>query len=220
MKQLLIIIFEITFLFSCKKEEVIYDSDVSSAYELPLILSLDGKRCMYDVSSNTLKYTINEERLIDYSPYVVFQEYSEVKINNPKLINNSKNNLGNLELNTSYAIEIITKGEAKVFNLLFTSLPTVNIIVTDEILNEPHILGKMVINYPEIDKSSNTSFIGVEIRGKYSSGLRKKSYGIKPLGSKNIKDIVSKSFFEDMNPNVKWSLDGMYADASKLRNHI
>lgn len=210
----------VIFLLSCKKEKVVFNSDVTTNYEIPLILNFDGKNCLYDESIKVFKYAIDENSLSKFSPFTIFQNYSEIKLNNQSLLNNSVNHFNNLKLNTLYDLEISTAGKVKYFQIIFKSLPLVQIIVVDEIQNNAKILGKMVINYADPSLASLTSYIGIEIRGKYTAGLKKKSYGIKPLGSMNIKDNVVKTFFDDMEANNKWSLDGMYADKSKLRNHI
>ena len=87
MKHLFIILIAILTLTSCTKREVLFEREVTADYDLPLILNLNGKDCLYDLPTNTLKYTLDEHSLIDFAPLTVFKDYSEVKFNG-QLLNN------------------------------------------------------------------------------------------------------------------------------------
>lgn len=218
MRNIIFIITLFCFL-SCKKEEVIFNNDVDSNYELPLILNFNGKDCLYDEPTKVFKYPIDANSLTNFSPFTLFQDYSEIKLNHVNLVNHSKNTLTNLMLNTPYDLEIKTLGEVFKFKIIFTSLPLVQIISVDDIKNNAKNLAKIIVNYTNPSKASVNSYIGIEIRGKTSINLAKKSYGIKPLVGKNMQDVTALTFFDNMEKNTKWSLDGMFSDQSKQRNH-
>lgn len=194
-----------------------FEVEVTEEYEIVSALNLNGKDCYYDTPSNTLKYSLSKDNLLNFSPKTVFQDYSEVKLNGKLLHNNTINDFGNIVLNTPYDLEIKTLGETRTINLVFTDIPLVQIIAFDEITNEPKVLAKIIVNYPNISTSSVESHMGIEIRGKSTAGLDKKSYNFKPLDSENMEDQISISFF-DMTKNYKWSLDAMFVDKSKTRN--
>lgn len=217
MKNALFILFTFGLVFSCTKREVIFEREVTEDFELALILNLNGKDCVYDAPTNTLKYSLAEDELTDFSPLTVFQDYSEIKFDGQLLSNNSINNFGTLSLNTPYNIEVKTLDEIEHLNLVFTKIPLVQIIAIDAIKNEPKILAKLFIHHPKISTPSDETYIGIELRGKSSIKFDKKSYGFKPLGSKDILNQTTMSFF-NMSANSKWSLDALFVDKSKVRN--
>ena len=213
----IILIITISLLYqSCNKEIVIYDSEISADFELGLILRLDGKDCLFDSKTNTLKYSLSKSNLANFSPNVVFQDFSEITFNGNQLSNNSKNNFGNIELHKNYSLAITSRKEIKKFNLIFTDVPLVQIITRDKIENEPKILGKLILNYPEIN-NSDESWIKIEIRGASSASNDKSSFGFSTVQSKKKLNENPKQFF-NMAVNNKWILDALYIDRSKVRN--
>lgn len=216
MKNIIISSLLIVAAFSCTKREVIWDETATENYELSTIIKLEGQDCFLDINTSTLKYSIVESKLQNFSPTVIFQDYSEVWFRGNSLINNSQNDFGSLQLNTPYDIEIKTLNNTKKFKLVFVNTPLARVVTIDEIPNEPKIIGKLRVMYPHTYNPVN-SFIGIEIRGKSTAGMEKKSYGFKPLNSQDLKDQASIGFF-DMAPNTKWSLDAMQVDVSKVRN--
>ncbi len=215
--RLFILLFVSLLVNSCTKREVLFEREVTEEYELALILKLNGKHCFYDAATNTLKYSLDADELSDFSPFTVFQDYSEVQFNGEPLKNNSINSFGDVLLNTPYDIEFKTIGKNRHVNLVFTKIPLVQLISSDEIKNEPKNLARIIVNYPATAEQSAESYIGIEIRGRSSARYDKKSYGFKPLNSRDMDDETMMSFF-DMAPNSKWSMDAMFADLSKVRN--
>lgn len=137
MKNKFIILVIITLLTSCTKREVIFDSEISENFELALILKLNGKDCLFDSKTNTLKYSLSESDLTNFTPLTVFNNYSEIEFNGQLLENNSINNLGSITLNTVYPLKITTLDDTRIINLVFTKMPLIQIISFDEIKNEP-----------------------------------------------------------------------------------
>lgn len=216
MKKIIFIL--LVLIIGCKKDIVVFDSEINESFELPLILSFNGKNCFFDEPSKTFKYSISENELNSFKPFTEFQEYSNIKLNSISLKNNAKNNLTDLDLNTAYSLEIETNNEIYSFSLIFTSLPLVRVVVADNIKNNYKSLAKMVVNKP--DQQTFNSFIGIEIRGKSSTILPKKSYGLKLLEGSNMDKEKISTIFSNLKPNHKWSLDAMYSDESKIRNQV
>ncbi len=210
------------FLFSfivmgCTKQVVIYNAEVNDNFELPLILNFNGRSCAYDHKTKTLKYAIHPDSLNQYSPFVEFQDYAAIKLDQETLSNYTVNSLGDIELYKPYAVEITVKGDRESFNLIFTDMPIVQVITKGAIVNTPKISGRMLVNAPIEKVSLTESWIGVETRGSSSLNKEKKSYGVALYQDKNLKNAISKPFF-GMKSNHKWILDAMYIDLSRVRN--
>ena len=202
---------------ACTKEVIIYDAEVNDNFELPLILSFNGKNCAYDHNTKTLKYTVHPDSLDNYAPFVEFQDYSAVKFDQKTLSNYTVNSLGNIQLYKAYPVEITVKGHQEFFSLIFTDIPIVQIITKGKIVNTPKISGRMLMSAPTENVGLTESWVGVETRGSSSLNKDKKSYGVALYQSKALKHIVSKAFF-GMKNNHKWILDAMYIDVSRVRN--
>ena len=202
---------------SCYKEEVIYNSEVNRELELPTILRINEKECCYDYIDNSLRFPIDNDIINDFSPLIEFQEYSNIYFEGKLLLNNSINNLGDIEINKKYEIVILSNGKSKKLLLIFTNLPIVQIITPNRIFDEPKTIAKMFINYPEANKRTDKHFIGIEYRGGTSQSYQKKSYGFSLKGSINLDDDISNSLF-NMKNNHHWILDAMWIDKARLRN--
>jgi len=202
---------------SCKKTTVVFNGDANDNYELPLLIELDGKRCVFDAETGILKYSITESRLQGFSPYIEFQRYSDITFNSVELFNGSVNQLGDLELNTFYPITFKTDGEIVEFTMVFTSIPIVQLVTLSHIGNGQKTLARMILNYPEIERVSDNNWIGIEFRGRSSLGYQKKSFGLEIFTDKSTNSTLSQAYF-GMESNEKWILDAMFVDRSKLRN--
>lgn len=202
---------------SCYKEDVVYNSKANNKFELPRILRINSKECCYDYTENSLRFSIENSIISDFSPLIEFQEYSEIYFEGRKLINKAINSLGDIEINKEYAVIIKTNQEYKRLLLTFTNLPTVQIISPLRITNDPKTLAKIIVNYTETNRYADEYFIGVEYRGGTSQSFSKKSFGFSLKGSLNIANNISGSFFE-MNQNNDWILDAMWIDKARMRN--
>lgn len=212
----LIILF---FTSSCYKEEAIFDIFPNEQLELPIILAFNHNHCFFDVNSNSLCFAIPKDSVVDFSPFVQFQEHSSILINNIALTNNSINNLGTIGINNTYSVSIITQGKTKYFTLRFTTLPILRIVTRSKIMNEPKSLAKLTVNAPNGNTATTTSFIGIELRGASSQFNPKKSYGFSFLQDKNLDHRISKSLL-GCKKNESWILDATYNDQAKFRNKL
>lgn len=204
-------------LVSCTKYDVVFDAEANREFELTLILNLNDKDCAFDAENGTLKFSLDESSLNGFNPFVKFQEYSRIWLEGRELNNNAYNSFGDLDYNLPLDLRIETEGEVSNFQLLFTSIPIVQIVTLDEIRNEPKILGKLTLNYPDPLTPKNKSFVGIEIRGRTTASFAKKSYGFTPLNAKEVGDLKSEQYF-DFSSNYKWALDAMFRDQLRMRN--
>lgn len=91
---------------SCYKENIIYNAESNHDLELPTILRINDKECVYNYTDNRLRFPINNDIINDFSPFIKFQEYSTVYFEGEELINNSINHCGTIEINKEYSIII------------------------------------------------------------------------------------------------------------------
>lgn len=207
----------IFFVQSCYKEQVVFDSLPNEELELALILELDSKACFFDKSSNSLRYSIEEDSIHNFAPLVMFQDYSEVVFNNIPLTNKTINTLGNVKINEEYTVKITTKGISNYLTLTFTNLPLIRIVTPNQIIDEPQKLARFTINYPSDSSIKMTSFVGIDFRGGSAQFNPKKSYGFSFLNRMDLGSKTSKSLFT-WKKNEDWILDALYNDPSRLRN--
>jgi hypothetical protein len=216
-KRILIYTIPLFLIYSCTKRKVVFDGNGNYNYELPLILKLNNKDCLFDSQTKTLKYSLSSDELNNFSPSVKFQEYSSIRFKGLSLVNNSINNFDTIELNKNYNLEVTTEGEVNLFKLIFTNIPLVQIVTLDRIRNEPKILGKIQVIYPNKASTPVKSWIGVEVRGGFTSNFNKKSYGFRLYSDKHLYSPKSLPFF-DLKTNDKWALDAMFLDPSRTRS--
>lgn len=205
-------------LFStCTKEILVFDSPANDNLELPLLLNINGKACALDIATKTFRFPINQNSINNFTAHFEFQDYTSIQFNSIELINEAINNLGNIAINTPYNLQFTTKGEVNKYTLVFTSIPTVQIITLDKIGNEPKTFARIILNDIYPNEASVNSLIGIEYRGASSLNNPKKSYGFNVLSDKNLDNTKLLSFF-DYTANDKWILDAMSRENAKCRN--
>jgi hypothetical protein len=202
---------------ACKKEIVVFSNEANENFELPVVLELAGRSCLLDLETNTLKYSLSASAAANFEAYTRFQPEAQIVFNGQTLQNDAVNNFGDIVLHEAYPIEIIAFGERTSFQLIFTSIPTVQIVLHDDIRNEPKTLAKLAVYYPDLDQDTQIDWIGIEYRGASSLAYEKKSYGFSILGDKSTENKIFQSFF-GLPENSDWILDAMFIDESKLRN--
>ncbi|MFK8045336.1 MAG: CotH kinase family protein [Crocinitomicaceae bacterium] len=202
---------------SCYKEELIYNAEVDKNFEIPFILRINGKACVYDHTEKSLRCSIDSSSINNFEPIVDFQLYSDISFEGNKLINGAKNNLGKIEFGKTYKIEVFSSNKHQELTLVFTNLPTVQIITKNSVFDEPKTTAKITVNYPELEKESDVEFIGIEYRGATSQKYPKKSFGFSVRGAKGLSQNIASSFFEFESAN-EWILDAMWVDKGRIRN--
>jgi len=205
-------------LCTCTKEVWVFDSPANENLELPLLLNINGKPCALDIATKTFRFPIDADNISDFTALFEFQDYTTIQLDTIELVNESINNIGDIAINTPYTLKFTTKGEVNYYTLVFTSIPTVQIITLDKIGNEPKSFARIIVNETNPNSASINSLIGIEYRGASALNNPKKSYGFDILSSKNLDDVSFLSFF-DLPENDKWILDAMYRDKAKCRNN-
>lgn len=207
------------FMAACHKEEILFAASPNEELELPLIIDFDRKSCFFDEESNSFRYSIGEDSILNFSPFVQFQEHSTITINDIPLANNMVNNLGTIKINENYAVCITTNDEINHFTLSFTTFPIIRIVTRSKIKDNPKLLARLSINYPTDDIPSMNSFIEIDYRGSSSQKHQKKSYGFSFLEEMNIGTNVPKGLL-GWAENEDWILDAAYKDQAKFRNKV
>lgn len=213
---LLLILLVVSVYSSCVKEQIIYDAAPSADLRLPLLLNFNHTPCFLDKNTQTLKYSIDDTTR-SLEVLVAFQAHSRVKLNGVYLVNNAINNLGKVTYHTTYQLEFYFENKVDTFQLQFTPLPLVQLILHDHIQDEPKVLSRMIVNDPSSWQEQIDQPIGIEVRGGFSLLKPKKSYGFKPLSSLEMAKETFSSFL-GMKSNNRWILDAMYVDKSRVRN--
>lgn len=193
-KSILYLIFTASILSSCYKEELIFSPDPSDELTLPTIIKFNGRECVHSENQNSLRYTITEDSIASFSPYIEYNANVIIKFDSLVLSNKSINHLGSISLTRTHTITVITENETNKFTLEFTNLPIVQIITRNEIYDETKTLARLIIHHP--DKSNFLdSFIGIETRGNSSQSFDKKSFGFSLLSDMNLNKTISSSLF-------------------------
>ena len=204
---------------SCYKEEVLYTPIFDKTLEISPLLRLNNAPCGFDSQLSLLRVSIKNDTIYNYTPYISFQNYSQIYFNDTLLLqNNAYNNLGTITTSDSYNITIITNSTTKKLILTFTTLPIAIISTPNEIVDEPKTVAYISIYYPTTNKNF-TSNIAIEYRGATSLHYPKKSYGFALTRSINTLDRYSAEI-HGMRKNTDWILDAMYVDKSRLRNMV
>lgn len=216
---LLILLSVLFCLSSCYKEKIIFAAKPNENLELPLILAFDDRDCFFDEESNGLRYSISEDSILNFSPFIEFQEYANIEINNVPLTNGAINNLGTVKIGETYDVSITIDEYTEHFSLSFTTFPSVRIISRNKVNREIKILAHMTIHSPSNNTTPINSFINIEYRGNSSLLNPKKSYGFTFLKDMNIKNEASVGLF-GWKENHNWILDAVYNDQAKFRNKL
>jgi hypothetical protein len=210
------------FYSSCYKEEIIPLPNVNQ----DLILKIDKVCCAYDENTRTFFYAVGEDTLTNYESWIEysFKDFS-LLFQEQVLINDSYNNLGNLEINIPYRLETMDDGEEKdQYYLMFTLLPTIEVFIDEKIIDEPKFECYFRLNDPLYLKHNNfhqqfESYAGIEIRGGTSQAYPKKSYGLElwdlPLPQTKLSYPLL-----GMRNDDDWILDAMYIDEARMRNIV
>ena len=122
-----------------------------------------------DYDNRILRYSISKSSTSSFQPLVEFPENSQVYLNNILLNNYQINNLGQVYTNIDYPVKIVNNNETHHFTLSLLILPIVQIITSNTIYDEPKSTARIVVNYPDINQSSISSYIAIEQRGGWNN---------------------------------------------------
>jgi hypothetical protein len=206
---------------SCYKEQLI---EPPEKWSLPTdLIMFDNVPAFTSTDNNTLLFTLPQELVTAFTPFVSLGAYKKVSIDGRKLTDATINNLGKVEINHPYTVMVANDVEMDTFQLYFTTLPLVRILTETEIKDEPKVFSTVEMQYIDVAGGSNattlySTFAGVEIRGRTSASHEKKSYGLElwkdRFGSDQSEDLLGMRLGED------WILDAMYIDPLRMRNKL
>lgn len=219
--------FLITILLSCEKEEeeeIIDPGPQDIHYDFSL--KLEGASCAYDSIFDIFYFPVHSDTISDYNIRVNYApNVKDIYFNGNKMINKRYNNLGTIFTNKPYELDVQYKVDTNIlYELMFITLPIIQIYTETEIADEPKTIGKLILNNPYYQDDheflrETESLIGIEIRGNIYLGRPKSSYGFElwtdESGTEN-KDISLLGLREDDD----WILDAMYGDLMRMRNRI
>jgi spore coat protein H len=212
-------------MLSCEKEEIVDEPEQINDNN-NINLKLERAQCAYDSISNIFYFPVSSDTIQEYIALINHSLSAKaVYLNGTKIVNNSYNDLGTIYVNRPYELRVeYSEEEYLKYELVFTTLPIIQIFTSSEIVNEPKIMAKIKINNPyylidnELSREIESS-IGIELRGGTAQHYPKLSYAFELWGdtySEELKDIPLLGMRQDDD----WILDGMYNDKMRMRNRI
>ena len=182
------------------------------------LIKINDYYCSFNQDNKTMLFPIDSVNINGFNGIVEYSEeyYDNISLNDIMVGNGENFNFGNI--NVGDTIRVIFKIDAKnvVYNLLFTTLPTVLIFTEEDIVDEPKIYSEFIIN-DILDGKIYDTHAGIEIRGGTSQNYPKVSYDIELWENENGLDTRKEELFGLRNDD-DWHLDAMYIDLSKSRN--
>ncbi len=213
-------------LLSCEKEREEINDPEPIYINTNITLKLEGAHCAYEVSSETFYFPVSSDTIKEYIALVNYNyDVKAIYLNGKKLVNKSYNNLGTIYVNKSYELEVTyDDGINKKYELIFITLPIIQIFTSTEIMDEPKSSAKIKINNPFYQSDYETtreieSFIGIELRGGTAQHYPKLSYGFE-LWKNNYGDEIKDVSLLGMRKDGDWILNSMYNDKMRMRNRI
>jgi len=205
---------------SCYLEHVLEDP---GEYEKGQVVEFDHIFAFADLTENILLYTLPSDTITSFRPFVQFSNYQSVAINGRELSPDEINDLGEVVVNHPYTVTARNNSGNHTFQLYFTSLPIIQINTESGIVDEPKVVSRADIQYT-IDDADNpgtmlfTTYAGIEIRGRTSAQLDKKSYGVELWKDTHGNDRSAPLL--GMRNGEDWILDAMYIDPLRMRNRL
>lgn len=182
------------------------------------LIKINDFYCAFNIENKTMLFPIDS---VDINTFYGIIEYPEVYYENiflnDILVGNGDNfNFGNISIGDTIQIKFIIDSQEVKYDLLFTTLPTVLIFTSKDIVDELKISSRLIVNDLFEDQVYDT-FAGIEIRGGTSQNFPKVSYDIELWENENGLDTRKEELFGLRN-DEDWHLDAMYIDLSKSRN--
>jgi len=207
----------ILLVFGCNKS-----NDVEDFYEEPLcikenLIQINNYCCLIDSVNNQLLTSINAEELDQFIGVISFPKYYHVKINGDFVENGYGYDFGSINMGDTIPVQIIKNDTATFeYNLIFTTLSTISISASTDIIDDPKVLSEIIINDAENNKAYKT-FAGIELRGGTAQTFPKKSYDLEFWADSSGFDTENEPLFGLRNDD-DWHLDAMFVDLSRTRN--
>jgi len=182
------------------------------------LIKINDFYCAFNIENKTMLFPIDS---VDINTFYGIIEYPEVYYENiflnDNLVGNGDNfNFGNISIGDTIQIKFIIDSQEIKYDLLFTTLSTVLIFTSKDIVDELKVSSRLIVNDLFEDQVYDT-FAGIEIRGGTSQNFPKVSYDIELWENENGLDTRKEELFGLRN-DEDWHLDAMYIDLSKSRN--
>lgn len=205
----------------CYRELIIGETEPTVAYDG--VVAFDQIHAFTDLEDHMLLYTLPADTIISFSPFVTFGDYHSVSINGIELINGTINELGEVMVNHPYTVVAQNSSGKENFQLYFTNLPLIHVYTDKIIIDDPKVLSWTEIQQtdgsgPNGKTQLFSSYAGIEIRGRTSAQLDKKSYGLELWENRLGKDRTASLL--GMRNGEDWILDAMYIDPLRMRNKL
>jgi hypothetical protein len=187
------------------------------------VVKMNGIAGMVDEQWNNILFTLPNDTVHSFSPVIEFSGYDNLYFEGKMLEEEEENDLGMIAVNHSYTLIGEKELERDTFEILFTTLPLIQLTTLEEIRDEPKQIARLEMHYNsgETEKPTISKFetlTGIEIRGRHSMQYPKKSYGFELWrdveGSTYAASLLGMRFGKD------WILDAMYSDDLRMRNKI
>lgn len=210
---------------SCYKElEIQVQPGFKFSAETGNFIRINDASCFLDTASKTFLFPIKKDSVAEYAPVISFQlDYPDLFINDVHIKNQQVNNLGNIKINTPYAVDFYSGNEIKdKFQLVFTPLPVIQVMIDEDIVDEPKKACKLLVNDPFSGTNpaytqQYSTYAGIEIRGGISQNYPKKSYNIE-LWDDIQGSYTNKISLLGLRSDDDWIIDAMYIDQARMRN--
>jgi len=211
----------ILFIIGCEKPTAPSDEiteEITLDQKCLSLIKINNYFCFIDNISNMMLYPISDNAeingIIEYSN----DYYDDLFINDSLIVSGNSYNFGTISINDTMNVKTVVEGETNNYNLIFTTLPTIMFYTVDNIVDEPKILSKVLIN-DIISNLNYNLYSGIEIRGGVSQSFPKVSYNIELWEDKSGSETYKEELFNLRNDD-DWILDAMYIDLSKSRHII
>ena len=205
------------FVFGCDKPNDVEDFYEESICIKESLIQINNYCCLLDSVNNQLFTTINPEELGQFSAVIRYPSGYYVKIKDNFINNGQSYDFGSINIGEMIPVKIIKNDTISLdYSLIFTTLSTISISASSDILDDPKILSEIIIN----DVGYNTAyktFAGIELRGGTAQTFPKKSYDLELWADTTESDTRNESLFGLRNDD-DWHLDAMFVDLSRTRN--
>ena len=217
------------FIFSCDDNS--NNLDIRELYtnneKIESLFKINNYFCFIDNNTKDILCPINDPSSFisgsDYSGAIEFSNvyYENISIQGNVIASGDTYIFENINFTEEFEIETVHNNNLLLDNvyeyqLKFTLLPTVMFYTSTEIVDEPKVSSKILIN-DNIGNNIYNLFSGIEIRGNTSQYFDKKSYDIELWKDELGEDTEKEELFNLRNDD-DWILDAMYIDPSRSRN--
>jgi len=205
----------------CYKEQLIREPEAWMVSRR--VVEFDQVYVFADHHEQKLLYTLPSDTVPSFMPHVRFGDYDAISINGLALNPDEVNDLGEVMINHPYSVVAQNSSGTETFQLYFSNLPLVHIHTEKKIRDEPKVLSWTELQYVAEDALGSrtigfSSYTGIEIRGRTSAQLEKKSYGLELWANMYEKDQSVPLL--GMRNGEDWILDAMYVDKLRMRNKL